>query len=56
MFNVVEIETGMAVTVFGVNGGYFLVYDDVRCVWGYKSMDLFRPVKPEDWEGWYGNQ
>lgn len=56
MFNVVDKETGMAVTVFGVNGSYFLIYDDVNGVWGYKNMDNYRPVKPEDWEVWNGNQ
>lgn len=54
MFNVVDKETGMAVTVYGINGQWFLVYDEQKG-WGYKHMDSFRPVNPEDWEVWNGN-
>ena len=47
MYTVIEKETGMPVVVYGVNGAFFLIYDD-RHGWGYKHMDCFRPAQEKD--------
>lgn len=44
MFKVVEIATGEIHTVYGMNGTYFLVYDD-KNHWYYIDMDICRPVE-----------
>ena len=48
MFTVIEKITGMAVTVYAVNGHYFLIYDEQMGRWGYVSMDSYKPATEKD--------
>lgn len=48
MFTVIEKETGMPVTVYGMNGQYFTIYNEQSDDWEYAHMDAYRPA--ELWE------
>ena len=48
MFTVIEKETGKQFTVYAVQGQYFLIYDLCSFGWGYKNMDRFSPVEPQE--------
>lgn len=43
MFTVVDKKTGQRVTVYGMDGPWFLVYDDVNCEWIYRRIEEFIP-------------
>lgn len=54
MFSVIQKDTGLLFVVYGINGQYFLIYDEQKCVWVYMLMDLFRPATTEEVQ--HGNQ
>lgn len=51
MFKVEDKTTGEIITVYGLNGAFFLIYDTVHDWWFYKPIEECRPVAdlPKGW-------
>ena len=57
MFRVKHVTTGEILTVYGMNGMYFLVWDPDRGCWGWVQMEKYAPVaEPCDAPYWATEQ
>lgn len=45
MYKVTHKKTGTVRTVYGINGLYFLLWDEEDQSWTYESMDNYRPME-----------
>lgn len=45
MFQVVHKKTGVVKTVYGINGLYFLFWNEAEACWEGGYMDDYRPVE-----------
>lgn len=45
MFKIVDKMTGEVLTVYGINGTHFLIYDEKMDCWKYYPMNIFRPLE-----------
>ena len=57
MFRVKHVITGEILTVYGMNGMYFLAWDPDRGCWGWVQMEKYAPVaEPCDVPYWATEQ
>ena len=52
MFKVMDKNTGEVFTVYGLNGMYFLIYNEELDWWFYKDMGECRPYVPQEEQNW----